>query len=631
MFIIKKEADKITITRTRILLRSISTFSSLLLLCFGYFVGYKDGDYKLLAACALFAIGIFLYAFLQGKKNAKKIIFDLSQKKIFATNEKKENLTLPLKNTEMFIQGVMEMNMDTAGLTLNTYYINILLRDTESGNLYNILHNIGYKEIRKCLQYFRQLDQEKIITIKSGKIFTKETPKLIHVMKWLSLTLAITMPSAILAGSLSKNSPYITSPKVPYHHAINWLLDNIPSINIVTMLLAVLMPIIFFAYVFGNIFFNKNLTLKELFMSGGVQTKSKKIEHSLSKNETYSVKKEVNSYSDNKTLSFLFYYFGALILPIITVFIIPDIANIKILRGLLKLWHLSIILGIFFMMSVLIYSKKSGYFAQGRPWMHMLEKKKFKQKYGKHFSIYDPFLIFSGISFIFIMPFLSNLLGTHYEYLNYDTVMIIGAITGVILMFFFLYLSDRKSKKIPSKILEFINNNIPDTSLTIKDIQNFPGIAILEHYGTLTEKSVYGLQNMRLQINGKYRGMKCNITIGTFSNEDSNKIFSRETATIETLRNQDGEVFIQEKNIQWDNISGNSTDEIFQKRFIVNQTKEMRIPQNLKEKISMYPRDVFLHITDDKYIFVIQNCHIKPFYTLEGMILFLDTLFEWIV
>jgi len=308
-------------------------------------------------------------------------------------------------------------------------------------------------------------------------------------------------------------------------------------------------------------------------------------------------------------------FFSYLLFPLIELIIIGGM--FFILLGVLKLEIqplipiiivVQILLGIW--ISKKIIDKNSKQFSF---FLMKEEPKIFKKTYGQalnHKTLQLLLIIYGTVAIIGLL----FLLATRVILPTANADMIYGVIV-VVCLFFYSVVISMFYKGQASDCSSFVNKKEPDTNLIIGKMD----ISIVAS----KEMESHG---MDFFMSGKYRGRAI-----SFESYLENGVSHINVSLCLKIDKYPGKRFsIKDKTFLWQEIKGDNLDDCFNKRFSLEGIKVQELPTQFKVLSAKFERVLNLDIHDTKIHYEIEIDFDKkvpfPFYSNEGMILFLNSL-----
>lgn len=244
------------------------------------------------------------------------------------------------------------------------------------------------------------------------------------------------------------------------------------------------------------------------------------------------------------------------------------------------------------------------------------EKNIFKKKYGKTFSHNS----YRYVKWIFVFLLIAYLAGFEYFQVYYSNFFELSpkvfSISFFVLFTVYTLFAYIKDKNLSPKLVTYINTRVPQTKLNYFS-DNISGL------GSSIE-GVYRGYRLSSEVKNKV-GM--GLKIGLNTSRPAVRINTKIKVAIEFQKSLPWTkaLSILEKKLGWRNISGETLNACFDKRFIVSNNSGLLSPK-IKEKLLLFPRNLFITINANQIIFEKDMVKISPFYSLEGEILFFDFL-----
>lgn len=261
---------------------------------------------------------------------------------------------------------------------------------------------------------------------------------------------------------------------------------------------------------------------------------------------------------------------------------------------------------------------KKGIIQHFTPRLIKLEQKKFKQKYNieiektvskRQMVLYRFTMVLSTTFPLITVLILSQV----FKIENYNLALMIG----VVLMFIGFYTPVKyelkKNATRTKNIFSLVNKKFKKTNLKLTDND-------LQYN--------LGSVGVNLDINGMYEGFDVIIKSRSGGYKTGRKVKTYSSVKVEVQVDTDLNFKMTERRPKWRKYEGDTLDECFNTRFNLSNIKVSDLPQEFKKSTVNYQRNLFLEFNEKKLTYSIKNSEILPFYTIEGMILFLDNMIE---
>lgn len=280
--------------------------------------------------------------------------------------------------------------------------------------------------------------------------------------------------------------------------------------------------------------------------------------------------------------------------------------------------HMGIVSGLIFLFTAVFILNKTDYLKSPAILFMEQEKKEFYDKYGLKFNAEIPkvkkyMALTTAITSTFI-PAVLPLIAINFFGVEDHTFAVI---IGIILMFIGFYGSIGYLIKLShvkiGEILEAVNNLHEGTKLTS------PQYNVGHNFLSACFK-------MLVEGNYKFREVKAEYSA---SGTSYNKGFSRgieSDVSVKISIDEQIEFTLKETDYKWKSYEGISIESCFSKRFKISARNPAYLPESFKENAVKYNRQLSLKAGECKLIYHIKNMELLPFYTIEGIALFLDFL-----
>ena len=278
--------------------------------------------------------------------------------------------------------------------------------------------------------------------------------------------------------------------------------------------------------------------------------------------------------------------------------------------------HLAVVSGFLFLFISLIVLNKTGYLKSPQYLYIEQEKKAFETRYNLKFeekiSKTKRNMALTAAILSTFLPAALPMIAVNFFGVK-DHTFITGI--GIVLMFIGFYKSIgylmSKSQLLVKDILKSINDLDDDTNLVTTD---------------------YGMNNTPLTAafdmiyEGKYKGRKVHIdyVVSGFHTGRTVKVNSRSTVAMATTSTHT--FTLTERDMKWKKYEFRSTDDCFTKRFKYESPSGYYLSTASKEIFNQYNRLWNIRLEDGQLVYDIENPEVLPYYSIEGMILFLDYL-----
>lgn len=219
---------------------------------------------------------------------------------------------------------------------------------------------------------------------------------------------------------------------------------------------------------------------------------------------------------------------------------------------------------------------------------------------------------------IFIMlgsttfPLLFSLLAQ--RLLQWDDLATGFAISGGIVLMFVVFYGQvakfmRKGNQSMQSFLNKINNLCDNTNLVVDGTD--------QHYtlGSVKYTSV---------IRGMYKGYNLKMNSQSNGQQKGGKTIVHAEISLQILSGNNHTFIVKEKNPAWTILQGKNLDECFNQRFKLEGINIKDLSDKFKKTILLWNRNINLNIDKEKTSYFLMNDPVLPYYTPEGLILFLD-------
>lgn len=286
--------------------------------------------------------------------------------------------------------------------------------------------------------------------------------------------------------------------------------------------------------------------------------------------------------------------------------------------------HGWLFLGILLSIGMGITFAKLGYIMYPGQVLARTEVDEYNQKYGAQFPLpKNKFLPAFGIIFsTFIGPviyftLLFALLPDHFNQ-SLLTFLHIGFFILMIIIFYSTVVKQRRAGNAKmTDVFRHAAKKIPDTKLELKN----------DHFG----HSLSRLQiNMGFEIEGQLRGNEFLISNSTKSTRHwvSSSVEMKGGILIKLPKALPYAFTVSEHKKLLNKFEGASLDEVFKQRFEVRGVEVAQLPDRFKEKLLHSPRSVFFQFSEKGVSHELANLYLPPFFTGQGVVLFLDFMLE---
>lgn len=282
------------------------------------------------------------------------------------------------------------------------------------------------------------------------------------------------------------------------------------------------------------------------------------------------------------------------------------------------------ILGILLSIGMGITFAKLGYIMYPGQVLARAEVDEYNQKYGAQFPLpKNKFLPTFGIIFAtFVGPLIYFVL--LFAFLPDDfnqsilKLMHVGFFGLMITIFYRTVVKQRQVGHVKmTHVFEHAAKKIPDTKLEFKN----------DHFGY----SLSRLQiNMGFEIEGHFKGNAFLISNSTKSTRHwaSSSIEMKGGILIKLTKALPYAFTVSERQKLLNKFEGASLDDVFKQRFEVKGVEIAQLPDRFKEKLLQSPRSVFFQFTEKGVSHELTNLYLPPFFTGQGVVLFLDFMLE---
>lgn len=161
----RKQVDNKVVFKHNLFLARLSIFALGLFLLFSNFFSLnKEVEFNI---WEWLFVGILLIAPFFKRKNAKKITFDLNQRKIEVKELDKKIVTFNFNSTEVVILGSAKHGISNR----HYFYISIILLNKKTKSKYTLIRCRRYFFVRSLLKFLGELHKKNLLRIKEGKSF----------------------------------------------------------------------------------------------------------------------------------------------------------------------------------------------------------------------------------------------------------------------------------------------------------------------------------------------------------------------------------------------------------------------------------------------------------------------------